>query len=266
MPIINRIGGGAGGGADLAFAVIGSAVQPTAPKEGDIWINTDTNITSWIFSVTEPSSPSEGMAWMSIGMSSAVEFNALAENGIMIYPIQTRQYVGGAWVNKATKSYQGGNWEDWWVAGTLYDNGRYDEATTGGWASYPYSVGTGYSGTTSTITLDDECLTMVRTAGGSSNRSSFVSTVNTIDLTNYTTAHFEFLSASGSGFAKVSVYNASGAEVKSSDMFWSASGSVVDTVDLDISDVSGECRVGVMLWASSSSAVVTVELAKLQLI
>ena len=43
-----------GGGNPLNFRVIGGTVQPTAPRENDIWVNTDQNITSWNFGADEP--------------------------------------------------------------------------------------------------------------------------------------------------------------------------------------------------------------------
>ena len=38
----------------LTFQVIGGTAQPTAPRENDIWVNTDQNITSWHFGAEEP--------------------------------------------------------------------------------------------------------------------------------------------------------------------------------------------------------------------
>lgn len=43
-----------GGGTDLNFRVLGGTAQPTAPRENDIWVNTDQNITSWHFGAEEP--------------------------------------------------------------------------------------------------------------------------------------------------------------------------------------------------------------------
>lgn len=49
--IFNMIGGGVG----LNLKVVGGTVQPTG-KENTIWVNTDTAITSYVFSATKPSS------------------------------------------------------------------------------------------------------------------------------------------------------------------------------------------------------------------
>ena len=57
---ITRRGGG--GIAGLNFKVVGGTTQPTNPKENTIWVNTNTDITSWVFSAGQPESPTEGLA------------------------------------------------------------------------------------------------------------------------------------------------------------------------------------------------------------
>ena len=122
-----NLGVGSGGG--LNFKVVCNP-QPAYPKENTIWVDTDVDITSWIFSATEPSPAEAGMVWIAVGTSSTVEFNALKKNGIQVYPISAKQYIGGAWVDKTAKSYQGGEWVEWVTY--LYKSG--DECTdiTGG--------------------------------------------------------------------------------------------------------------------------------------
>lgn len=126
----NTGGGGVGG---LNFQVIGSATAPNNPKENTIWIETDTNVTSWIFSAVEPSAPSEGMVWIFTGTSSPVEFNALKKNGLQVYPVAAKQYIDGEWVDKAAKSFRGGAWVDWWD-GVLYNAGNTYDDITGGYS------------------------------------------------------------------------------------------------------------------------------------
>lgn len=46
-------------GASLNFEIVGGTTQPTNPTENMIWINTDTEITSYIFSATKPYKRSE---------------------------------------------------------------------------------------------------------------------------------------------------------------------------------------------------------------
>ena len=117
----------------LSFSIVGGTTQPSNPADNTVWVNTSTTISSWAFSVTEPSSPAEGMVWFLTGTASNVAFNALNKNNIMVYPISTKQYVGGAWVDKIVASYKNGAWVSWWD-GYLYKNGDECKYITGGWS------------------------------------------------------------------------------------------------------------------------------------
>lgn len=129
-----------GGGVGLNFRIIGGTSAPSSPKENDIWVNTDTNITSYIFSVSEPAEPSEGILWVTVGDESSVSFNALKKNEILICPVGVKQYVGGAWVEKVAKTYQNDTWKDWRVY--IYNDGNLCADITGGWTNT--SVKDGY--------------------------------------------------------------------------------------------------------------------------
>ena len=75
----------------LNFDVVGNP-QPTNPKENTIWLNTDAEITSWIFSPTEPTAET-GMVWITFNIAGAVSFNALKKNGLV--PVMCRITVNG---------------------------------------------------------------------------------------------------------------------------------------------------------------------------
>lgn len=120
-----------GGGTSLNFKVVGNP-QPETAKDNTIWVDTDVEITSWVFSATQPETAAEGVVWITTGTSSPVAFNALKKNGITVYPLSAKQYVSGKWVDKTAKSYQGGKWVDWWN-GELYDTGNEYTPYTGGW-------------------------------------------------------------------------------------------------------------------------------------
>ena len=102
-----EIGGG------VNFKIIGGTTQPTNPTENTIWINTSTEIPTYVFSVEQPESPLEGIIWIRTTTDSPVEFNALAEGILWIYPDSAKQYVSGAWVDVAPLSYLNGAWVDW---------------------------------------------------------------------------------------------------------------------------------------------------------
>ena len=121
---------GVGGAAGLNFEVFGGTSKPTNPKENTIWVNTDTDISEWVFSFEQPKNPVEGMVWFQTGTSAATAFNALKKNSVMVYPLYAKQYVDGAWVDRTAKSYQNGDWVEWLTDFILVDtNGVRDGYT-----------------------------------------------------------------------------------------------------------------------------------------
>ena len=143
--IFNMTNGGSGG-ASLNFKVVGGTTEPTSPSENMIWVNTDAEITSWIFSSTAPETPEEGMVWFLASTSSDYEFNALKKDGIQVYPAAAKQYIESAWKDVVASSYQNDKFNTWWN-GVLFDAGNQYDAITGGWKGvngegYSYSIGT----------------------------------------------------------------------------------------------------------------------------
>ena len=111
---------GFGGGApansvELNFAVVGGTTEPSNPTENMIWVNTDTEITGWVFSMTEPSNLENGTVWIKTNISSDVKFNSLKDNYMEIHPISAMQYIDNAFVGKTAKTYQDGEWVDWGI-------------------------------------------------------------------------------------------------------------------------------------------------------
>lgn len=102
---------GAGGTDALNFKVVGGTEQPENPKENTVWVNTDTEISGWVFSPEEPAEPSGGLVWIGLGMASRAPFNALKKNGLFVYPLFCKQYVSGAWETKTAYVYKSGTWE-----------------------------------------------------------------------------------------------------------------------------------------------------------
>ena len=100
-------GGGDGG---LNFTVVGGTSQPENPKGNTIWVNTDTEISCWVFSPEEPAEPSGGLVWIALGTASPAPFNALKKEALYCYPTACRQYAGGAWVNAEAYVYKDGAW------------------------------------------------------------------------------------------------------------------------------------------------------------
>ena len=101
---------GAGGTDALNFKVVGGTTQPESPKENTIWVNTDTEISGWVFSPEEPAEPSGGLVWIGLGTASPAPFNALKKGGLYCFPASCRQYAGGAWENADAYLWKDGAW------------------------------------------------------------------------------------------------------------------------------------------------------------
>lgn len=107
-----------GKGIELNYSIIGGLEEPENPTENMIWVQTDEEITKHRFSKDEPKNPIEGMVWVFTGDNSNVSFHTLNINEKEfdeIYPISAKQYVSSAWVDVTAKSYQGGEWVDWFT-------------------------------------------------------------------------------------------------------------------------------------------------------
>lgn len=128
------------GSASLNFRVLGGTSAPSSPKENDIWVNTDAEITSWLFSATAPDSPDEGMVWIKTGTTSPVAFNAIKKNGIKIYPLNVAQYISGAWVAQDAKSYNSGEWVNWAYDVVFFANGAFNTDVFGEVSGKDYSI------------------------------------------------------------------------------------------------------------------------------
>lgn len=160
-----------GGGQQLNFKVVGGTGAPDAPKENMIWVNTDTEISGWIFSVEEPSPPEEGLVWIALSTNSAAAFNALKKNGIYVCPRSAKQYISGAWADVTAKSYQGGSWVEWYT--WLYNAGNEFSDLTGSW------TGDGYSFKNSGVTKNEDSITLASVFG---EYKSNIGTANKINL------------------------------------------------------------------------------------
>lgn len=138
------------GGAELNFEVVGNP-QPTSPTENTLWVNTNTEITSWIFTVDEPAM-SDGRVWVLTGKYSTAKFNALKENGINVYPVRAYQCIGGAWEEKDALLWQNGEWKEW------------------AWFLYPSELQyVKYANTNLTLTIDGDVVRFTPSQSSNSN-------------------------------------------------------------------------------------------------
>lgn len=155
-------------GAELNFKIVGGTSQPSNPTENTIWVNTSTDISSWVFSTKQPENPNNGMVWIPAGNDSSVKFNVLKKNDITIYPQTAKQYINGAFVSVSAKIYQGNKWIDFVTY--LYHNGEEFIETTGGWTVYSLKHSGGASSQNKkpnfTIGSDSLTITGLNLAGG----------------------------------------------------------------------------------------------------
>lgn len=246
---------GAGGGNPLNFKVVGGTSAPASPKENMIWVNTDVEITSWIFSATEPETPVEGMVWFFVGVASSGAFNALKKNTIMVCPLSAKQYASGAWVNKSAQNYQGGEWVDWIL--WLYNEG--DECTdiTGGYVAQAKAIASWATGAIAPAITDNGTSVTIKQTG---NGNGIYRAVNKIDLSPYKTLYMEgVLYSSDSSNAwrtSLRVWSEFGTYAEdntvASILGSTSKSSTVHSVD--ISEVEGECYIGFSVYGSGNYA------------
>ena len=378
--IFNMSGGGAGGGTSLNFKVVGGTSAPENPKENTIWVDTDTEITSYLFSAVSPNNVtvdfysgatvektgyyvdssgsmksasasaydvlffevpekarfftisasanasagachafydasgslistvarvngendyiipdgvasirislrtndtkaiyvtigdkiSDGMVWIPTGTSSPAEFNALKKNGITVYPLSAKQYVGGTWVSKTAKIYQNGAWKDFITY--LYNKGDLCTDTTGGWKVRAWSWNTGGNGnhaTQPTATYNDSSVQLYQKTSSTTNQYTGIwETVNDIDLTSVDEISFHVLSSSLSGNSKAlfGVFNRTGysSGTSSPASVTIQSGSITEqTYTVNVSGLTGAYSIGVLLAAYTTNITLYVDEIKL---
>lgn len=166
-------------GAELNFKVVGGTTRPSDPKENTIWVNTSTNITGWIFSATELINTPPGVVWFAVGSSSDMEFNALKENTLCVYPQKIYQRIADEWEQRGGEIYQSGGWKEFITLEYVIYKGELKES---------FQIET----TTATYEHIGECLVFKSTKASSGNGSIKISNAGQdIDLSNYSTLYYD---------------------------------------------------------------------------
>ena len=265
-------GTGGGGNVGLNFKIVGGTSQPTSASENTIWINTDTDITGWVFSVSEPESPAAGLVWIGIGVASAAEFNALKKNGIVVYPTGAKQYVDGAWANKGAMIYQDGAWVSFSTEAVyLYIEGDTCDSLTGGYTAVGMKSSSSSSNVEAPSVTYGESSMVIKPVAGSLTSGHYyggiVRTVSKIDLSQYSKLIFEG-TVSGLGYeyssGKVKIWSEMGTHqsdnlVAEGDL---ANGS--DPVTVDVSDLTGSYYIGFGFNSLNYKITVTVDSLRLE--
>ena len=127
---------------EVNYSVVNNLTKPTNEAEftqNMIWIDTDVPIGRVFFGNNEPNEIFiDGDIWIHTGTTSSVAFNSLKIGDAymnMIYPLYVNQYINSNWANMTAKSYQGGEWVDWFYEQYLYKNGNQYTDITGGFSA-----------------------------------------------------------------------------------------------------------------------------------
>lgn len=241
---------GGSGGAALNFNIktypSETELKADKTKENTIGVITTTTMTSWVFSAKELTEPEVGMLWLSLGNSSPVEFNALKNNTLHVYPISAKQYEGGKWVDKVAYSYQNGAWVEWVTY--LYNKGNLCEELTGGWSLQ--KNGSASNASAPTITYNDDSVTITHSSSDDVSRNWI--TNNTIDLTKAKTVIVNVTGLSGSVYSDIRIRAKSDGIV--SDKHAVLKTTTVGKNEVDVSALSGEYYIAVYSYSGSGSS------------
>jgi len=223
-------------GEELNFSVVGGTTEPSSPMENMIWVNTDAEITGWVFQTTVPENPTEGLMWFNTNISAVTPFNALKQNGIYLYPTNSTQYVNGAWVGKIAKTYQNNIWIPWRFY--LYNYG-------------PQNINFSQFGTVCPFVIGDTNITWTYPSYVDGETNLF--TTDTIDITRYSTANVICAITGGHNNTSIRSINLWVGPDRTSKTAQVSASSGKGT--LDISNLTGNYRLG--LHAQYSAGYVT---------
>jgi len=261
-------GGGGSAAASLNFKVVGGAYSPSAPAENTIWVKTTEEITGWVISPVEPV-VGEGKVWITVGTASDGGFNALKKNVLMVYPIGAKQYVDGAWVNKAAAIYQDGQWRGFSVQALyLYQPGDTCGGVTGGYVAEARKETTTGSYTAAPAVEEGTAALVIRPQKSASPGQYYggvVRTVSKIDCSGSKSLIFEgTVEGADAGAGKLCLWSEIGS-VQSENRVryvWLQNGS--EGITLDVSDLEGSFYVGFGFDSQHVQIVVTITELRLE--
>lgn len=213
----------------LNLKVVGGTTQPTNPAENTVWVNTDVDINGYAFSSAAPTNPVAGMVWFDTGTSSNTAINVDKKNTVMLYPLDCKQYVSGAWVSKTAKVYLNGAWVELWD-GTIFDNGNEYTVITGGFSG---------EGSFQQITTNKNGYLGVLAGYGS---TGAVLTNSAIDLTDFSTLT-AVVNGDGSNTKRFGITPTRGTSFSANV---SISSNEDKTVSIDVSTCNGLYYIGIL--------------------
>jgi hypothetical protein len=160
------------------------------PAENTIGVITQNPITGWYFSATQPENMKEGEVWISVGASSGVEFNALKEKMIMVYPASVKQWVNSKLNDVTAKSYKNGAWVEWRSGGYIFSS---NSGLTSG-----YTLILSKASTSSEVVVNEKSITF-KACAVETHGEVGIGIAEEVDMSNYKTLNCKFtLDSSGS--------------------------------------------------------------------
>lgn len=278
--IVNQLGPVEGGG--LNFKVVPGMTQPGTATENTIWVKTD-RINNYYFSATQPENMVDYDVWFPIDTSSPYTFSATKKNPVMVYPLSAKQYISGALVDKTTKSYQNGEWVDWWY-GELYTFGNEWKSVTGGWQSRAWldSANSIKVAVAPTLTKGESSMVIhLPTAAAGKLNCGAVEVKKDIDLTEWTSLEilYDYVSQTSDGTdIQIDAYlavvdraatywrtNAGASKLMTSGIKGAPTSKTNQTATLDISTLEGKHDVIVGILSNHSVAALTVTAHKIKM-
>jgi len=256
-------GGGGSAAASLNFKVVGGAYSPSAPGENTIWVNTAAEITGWVISPVEPVA-GEGKVWITVGTASAGGFNALKKNVLMVYPIGAKQYVDGAWVNKAAEIYQDGQWRGFSVQALyLYQPGDQDSFVAEGMSK----TGSGSDTAAPAVTYGESSAVILpgkRSSVGTF-RGGIIRTAGKIDCSGFSTLTFEgTVEGIAEGTGELNIWSEMGSAQITNRVKYASLANGSAPVAIDVSDLDGSYYIGMGFDSSNVQIMVTMTALRLE--
>ena len=256
------------GGVELNFEVVGGMTKPSNPKENTIWVDTNQEITSWIFSASEPESPTNGMVWITVGTSSIAEFNALKDNGIQVYPDIVKQYANDGWKSVPAMVYQDGEWIE--LVKYLFNYGK-QEYTWQARAWAYNSAGTGRKPTV--VQNDDGSVSLSLTASSGEYLGGAYELAKDVDLTSIDHLELDFeYSANFPSWRDSNLYLL---VIDRNNTYWGGN-AVAQTyvyhndytspITLDVKSLSGVADVALALYSGGSAGTHTCRFKQLKMV
>ena len=246
--------GGSGGTGALLINVVGGLTQPTNPREGTIWVNTSAAEPDYILSANQPGNPSSGLAWIKLG-SDGVSLPVDKKGTLAINLAGCTVYSGTAWENVDAWVYTGGQWVQFSQQRYyLIENGVI-VAPSAGWGGRATTDNNDNYEEAKAPTISNVSGGLKIYVSGLQYIRSLYATKAQIDITKYTKLCVEKTDVSGYGsFGVAKTY-----DLSFSNGGFAAKCGIGDEGYVDLSELSGDFYVAIMIGSSNYSASVTIK-------